>query len=73
MNKNKIKISFEEALKDLEEIVEDLNSDDLDLEKAITAYEKGMELKKICETRLKEAKLRIETIKDEKIETNKDD
>ncbi|MBF96797.1 MAG: Exodeoxyribonuclease 7 small subunit [Alphaproteobacteria bacterium MarineAlpha9_Bin4] len=73
MNKNKIKISFEEALKDLEEIVEDLNSDDLDLEKAITAYEKGMELKKICETRLKEAKLRIETIKDEKIEINKDD
>ena len=66
---NKNKISFEEALKDLEEIVEKLNNDDLDLEKAIAAYEKGMELKKICEQRLKEAKLRIENIKDEKLET----
>ena len=66
---NKNKISFEDALKDLEEIVETLNNDDLDLEKAIAAYEKGMELKKICEQRLKEAKLRIENIKEEKLET----
>ena len=66
---NKKKISFEDALKDLEEIVENLNNDELELEKAISAYEKGMELKKICEQRLKEAKLRIENIKDEN-ETN---
>ena len=68
MNSKK-KISFEDALKDLEEIVENLNNDELELEKAISAYEKGMELKKICEQRLKEAKLRIENIKEEK-ETN---
>ena len=67
--KNKEKVSFEDALRDLEEIVDNLNNDDLDLEKAISAYEKGMELKKICEERLKEAKLRIENIKDEN-ETN---
>ena len=66
---NKDKMSFEEALKDLEEIVESLNDDELELEKAIAAYEKGMELKKICEQRLKEAKLRIENIKEEN-ETN---
>ena len=66
---NKKKISFEDALKDLEEIVENLNNDELELEKAISAYEKGMELKKICEQRLKEAKLRIENIKEEN-ETN---
>ena len=66
---NKDKISFEDALRDLEEIVDNLNNDELDLEKAISAYEKGMELKKICEQRLKEAKLRIENIKDEN-ETN---
>ncbi len=66
---NKEKVSFEDALRDLEEIVDNLNNDDLDLEKAISAYEKGMELKKICEKRLKEAKLRIENIKDEN-ETN---
>ncbi|MEC6997399.1 MAG: exodeoxyribonuclease VII small subunit [Pseudomonadota bacterium] len=68
MNSKK-KISFEDALKDLEEIVENLNNDELELEKAISAYEKGMELKKICEQRLKEAKLRIENIKEEN-ETN---
>ena len=62
---NKEKISFEDALSDLEEIVDNLNNDELELEKAISAYEKGMELKKICEQRLKEAKLRIENIKDE--------
>ena len=66
---SKQKISFEDALKDLEEIVENLNNDELELEKAISAYEKGMELKKICEQRLEEAKLRIENIKDEN-ETN---
>lgn len=67
--KHNNKISFEDALKNLEEIVENLNNDDLNLEEAISAYEKGMELKKICEKRLKEAKLRIENIKNEKIET----
>ena len=66
---NKDKMSFEEALRDLEEIVESLNDDELELEMAIAAYEKGMELKKICEQRLKEAKLRIENIKEEN-ETN---
>ncbi len=68
MNK-KEKISFEDALRDLEDIVDNLNNDELELEKAISAYEKGMQLKKICEQRLKEAKLRIENIKDEN-ETN---
>ena len=68
--KHNNKISFEDALKNLEEIVDNLNNDDLNLEEAISAYEKGMELKKICEKRLKEAKLRIENIKNEKIETD---
>jgi len=68
--KHNNKISFEDALKNLEEIVENLNNDDLNLEEAISAYEKGMELKKICEKRLKEAKLRIENIKNEKVETD---
>ena len=59
-------ISFEEALKDLEKIVEDLNNGDMELEKAITAYEKGMKLKNICEERLKNAQERIELIQNKK-------
>ena len=46
MTVKKNDISFEEALKDLEKIVENLNNGDMELEKAITAYEKGIQLKK---------------------------
>ena len=61
-------ISFEEALKDLEKIVEDLNNGDMELEKAITAYEKGIQHKNICEERLKNAQERIELIQNKKQE-----
>ncbi len=68
MTVKKNDISFEEALKDLEKIVEDLNNGDLELEKAITAYEKGIQLKNICEERLKNAQERIELIQNKKQE-----
>ena len=61
-------ITFEEALKDLEKIVEELNNGEMELEKAITAYEKGIELKNICESKLKNAQQRIETIQKKKID-----
>ena len=61
-------ISFEEALKDLEKIVEELNHGDMELEKAITAYEKGIKLKNICEERLKNAQERIELLQTKKLE-----
>ena len=68
MTVKKNDISFEEALKDLEKIVEDLNTGDMELEKAITAYEKGIQLKNICEERLKNAQERIELIQNKKQE-----
>ena len=68
MTDKKNDISFEEALKDLEKIVEDLNNGDLELEKAITAYERGIQLKNICEERLKNAQERIELIQNKKQE-----
>ena len=45
MTKNK-ELSFEENLKELEEIVEKLESGDIDLEKSVKLYEQGMILKK---------------------------
>ncbi len=63
------KITFEEALRSLEEIVEELSDGELDLEKAISAYERGVKLKNICEKRLQDAKERIEKIQ---IEEKKD-
>ena len=68
MTKKNNDISFEEALKDLEKIVEELNNGDMELEKAITAYEKGIHLKNICEERLKNAQERIELIQNNKQE-----
>ena len=68
MTVKKNDISFEEALKELEKIVEDLNNGDMELEKAITAYEKGIQLKNICEERLKNAQERIELIQNKKQE-----
>ena len=68
MTAKKNDISFEEALKDLEKIVEDLNNGDMELEKAITAYEKGIQLKNICEERLKNAQERIQLIQNKKQE-----
>ena len=38
----------------------------MELEKAISAYEKGMKLKNICEAKLKNAQERIELIQTEK-------
>ena len=59
---NKKELSFEEALKELEEIVFNLEKGDISLNDAIKAYEKGSLLKEQCEKRLNEAKLKVEEI-----------
>ncbi len=55
-------ISFETALNELETIVRKLESGSTDLDKAITDYEKGAELIKLCEKKLNAAKLKVEKI-----------
>ncbi|MFN7177986.1 exodeoxyribonuclease VII small subunit [Hyphomonas sp.] len=56
------KMSFEEALSELEGIVRQLEAGDVELEKSIAIYERGAALKAHCETRLKSAELKIEQI-----------
>ncbi|KAA5605636.1 exodeoxyribonuclease VII small subunit [Roseospira marina] len=55
-------LSFEEALKALEEIVRHLETGRVDLDAAVTAYERGVWLRKHCEARLAEARSRVERI-----------
>ena len=55
-------LSFEAALSKLEEIVRQLETGKSSLEDAIGAYERGAALKKHCETKLTEAKARVEKI-----------
>jgi exodeoxyribonuclease VII small subunit len=60
-------MSFEQALAELERIVQDLERGQLDLEAAIQAYERGTRLKEHCQRKLQEAQLRVEriTLKDD--------
>ena len=56
------KISFEEALIQLENIVRELEGWKIKLDDAVEAYEKATSLKKFCEQKLKDAQLKIEKI-----------
>jgi exodeoxyribonuclease VII small subunit len=55
-------MSFEQALGELERIVQDLERGQLDLDAAIKAYERGSQLKAHCTAKLREAQLRVERI-----------
>lgn len=56
------KMSFEEALAQLEKIVGQLESGEAPLEKSIELYERGTALKAHCEARLKLAEAKVEKI-----------
>ncbi len=55
-------LSFEDALRQLEQIVAELESGQAPLERSIEMYERGARLKQHCETRLEAARLRVEKI-----------
>lgn len=55
-------MSFEEALAELQDLVKSLERGDNKLDDAINAYERGARLKAHCETKLKEAQLKVEKI-----------
>lgn len=56
------KLTFEEALAELEEIVRKLEDGKAPLNDAIFYYERGSSLKTYCEQKLSHAKMRIEQI-----------
>lgn len=55
-------MSFEDALKELEEIVRALEQGKGKLDESVAAYERGAALKRHCEAKLAEAGQRIERI-----------
>ena len=57
------KISFEDALGELERIVASLEQGEVSLDDAIKAFERGTELKSHCQARLEEARMQVEKIK----------
>ena len=56
-------LSFEDALTELEAIVASLERGEVSLDAAISAFERGTELKILCQTRLEEARMKVEKIK----------
>ncbi|MBM3602284.1 MAG: exodeoxyribonuclease VII small subunit [Alphaproteobacteria bacterium] len=55
-------LSFEEALADLQRTVEQLEKGQVPLADAVSLFERGMQLKQRCESRLAEAKARIDQL-----------
>lgn len=56
------KLSFEDALAELEQIVSKLETGKSKLDDAIGAYERGALLKRHCEAKLREAQMKVEQI-----------
>lgn len=55
-------MSFEEAMKELDGVVQQLERGDVALEASIALYERGAALKKRCETLLKSAEEKVAAI-----------
>ena len=66
-------LNFEEAMKELETIANDLEKGDLSLEESVTKFEEGMKLSKQCNDMIAEAEKKITILlsKDGKIEEEK--
>ena len=56
------KLTFEIAMKELEELVDSLDKGDVSLDEAIAAYDRGSQLKDYCQKKLQEAKMKVDTI-----------
>ena len=55
-------MSFEDAMRELEKVVGDLERGDVPLEQSIALYERGAQLKHRCQTKLKEAEEKVALI-----------
>ncbi|MCM3617624.1 exodeoxyribonuclease VII small subunit [Sutcliffiella horikoshii] len=58
----KQQVTFEEAMKELETIVEKLEEGDVPLEEAISFYKEGMKLSKLCHDKLSNVEEEMEKI-----------
>ena len=56
------KLTFEEAMQELEKLVDSLDRGDVSLDEAIAAYDRGTQLKDYCQKKLHDAKMKVETI-----------
>jgi exodeoxyribonuclease VII small subunit len=62
MSQDASDLNFEQALRALEEIVHKLESGEAPLDESIALYERGNQLRALCQQRLDAAKTRIDAI-----------
>ena len=55
-------LSFEKALEKLEKIVSDLEAGNISLEDALSRYEEGIKLSRLCQEKLSQAEKKIEVL-----------
>ncbi len=55
-------IDFEATLKELEELVKQMESGELGLEESLSAFERGVKLTRQCQAALKNAELRVRAL-----------
>lgn len=55
-------MTFEQAIAELETIVSQLEQGKIELDNAVTMYDRGKQLKEYCEKKLQEAKLKLEQV-----------
>ena len=60
--KDSQELKFEEAIADLEQVVEQLESGDLSLEDSLAAFEKGVGLVRYCNHKLSEVEKKVELL-----------
>lgn len=55
---------FEEAMKELQGIVQSMENQVLSLDDALKAYERGMLLSRVCQQKLDDAQLQVQVLQD---------
>ena len=67
---NVSKLTFEQSMRRLEEIIDNLESGNVELENAINLYTEGIKLQEHCKNKLENAKLKINKIVKDKDKIN---
>jgi exodeoxyribonuclease VII small subunit len=57
-------LSFEQAMQQLEQLIETMEQGDLSLDDSLEAFEKGVKLTRICQQVLKEAEQKVQILSD---------
>lgn len=58
----KNKLNFEQAISKLEQIIQNIETNEIDLEAALNKYKEGMELVKFCQEKLRDVEQKIKIL-----------